>query len=76
MRKEGHCVFDERKFRAQIVLKGLTVKDLATQLGVNESTLHRKIRQDGNFSRDEINKLISILDIENPADIFFADELA
>lgn len=69
-------MFDERKFRAQIVLKGLTVKDLATQLGVNESTLHRKIRQDGNFSRDEINKLISILEIENPADIFFADELA
>ena len=69
-------MFDKKKFKAQIILAGMTAKELAAHLGINESTLYRKINSDGNFTREEIGKITEILNIENPKEIFFADELA
>ena len=65
-------MFDERKFRAQLVLKDISMKELASLLNLNESTVYRKINDNGSFTRDEINKMIEILEIENPMEIFFA----
>jgi plasmid maintenance system antidote protein VapI len=69
-------VFDKRKFLAQMTLRNVSKKDLAEKLGINEVTLYRKINNDGYFTRAEINKLIEVLGIENPAEIFFAEKLA
>ena len=69
-------MFNERKFKAQLVLMGISGKELAEMLGMDESTLYRKIRAGGAFTREEINKLIIILKFEDPMDIFFAEELA
>jgi DNA-binding Xre family transcriptional regulator len=69
-------VFDKRKFLAQMTLRNVSKKDLAEKLGINEVTLYRKINNDGYFTRAEINKLIEVLSIENPAEIFFAEKLA
>lgn len=69
-------MFNERKFKAQLVLNGVSMKELAQKMGINESTLYRKIKQDGSFTRDEINQMISILNIDDPKEIFFTEELA
>ncbi len=69
-------MFDKRLFKAQLVLSGLSVKELAEKVGMNESTMYRRIADDGNFTREEISKITEALHIENPKDIFFADELA
>lgn len=69
-------MFNRNEFRAQIVRSGKTAKEVAEHLGINESTLYRKIQADGSFSREEINKLIIYLGIENPEAIFFANDLA
>ena len=69
-------MFDERRFRAQMVLSGMSMKVLADILGLNESTLYRKIKADGAFTREEINKMIDVLNISDPKSIFFTDELA
>lgn len=69
-------MFDERRFRAQLALVGISMKALADILGINESTLYRKVKDDGAFTREEINKMIDALKIEDPKAIFFADELA
>ena len=68
-------MFDKRKFMAQIVLAVLTQKELAQKLGIDESTLYRKINDDGRFSRKEMNAIIDILQIKDPNPIFFAPEL-
>ena len=68
-------MFDKRKFMAQIVLAGMTQKELAQKLGIDESTLYRKINDDGRFSRKEMNDIIEILQIKDPNPIFFAPEL-
>ncbi|MCR5518383.1 MAG: helix-turn-helix transcriptional regulator [Lachnospiraceae bacterium] len=69
-------MFDKRKFQAQMVLMGINGRKLSEMLNINESTLSRKLNDDGNFSREEINKLIEILHIDNPKDIFFAETIA
>ena len=65
-------MFRENEFRAQIVRAGKTNKEVAAYLGINEATLYRKIKADGNFTREEINKMISFLNIKDPEEIFFA----
>lgn len=69
-------MFDERRFNAQLVLKGITKLEVANALGIKESTLYRKIKRNGDFTRAEIEKLIELLDFENPMKVFFATELA
>lgn len=67
-------MFDKKRFKAAMVIKDINVAGLAKELGVNESTLYRKINNDGNFTRDEIAKLVNILDIEDVDSIFFSKE--
>lgn len=69
-------MFDRRRFKAALALSGVTMRELAERLDIAESTLHRKIEADGNFTRKEINKIIEILNIDDPAEIFFAAKLA
>lgn len=69
-------MFNERLFRSQMVLMGYSVKDLCKELGMEESTFYRKIKADGSFTRDEMNKMIDILKFPDPMAVFFANELA
>lgn len=68
-------MFDKRKFMAQLILAGKTTKDIAAILGINISTLYRKIDNDGSFTRKEISTLMPVLGIADPCEIFFAEEL-
>lgn len=65
-------MFDKRKLQAVMLLKGKKVEDISKVLGVNESTIYRKLNNDGDFSRSEIEKLVDYLEIDNPIDIFFS----
>ena len=69
-------MFDRKRFKAQLILAGVSMKELAEALGIDESTLYRKVNADGSFTREEINKMIDVLKIESPMDIFFTHELA
>lgn len=68
-------MFNKLEFNAALARKDVKKSELAKVLGINEATLYRKINNDGFFTRDEINKIIKYLEIENPRVIFFADEL-
>ena len=69
-------MFERRRLQAQMVLMGMNGKDISEELGINESTFYRKMNNDGDFSRDEIERLIKLLKIEDPMAIFFADFIA
>lgn len=70
-------MFDERLFRSKVVLHGLTLAKLAEKMGINEATLHGKLKRHGAFSRDEISMIRCILDLsdDDTISIFFAQEL-
>ena len=69
-------MFNKLEFNAQIARKGMLKKDVAKALGIDVSTLYRKMEKDGDFSREEMATLIELLGIEDPKEIFFADGLA
>ena len=69
-------MFDYTEFKVQVVRAHKTNKEIAEYLGIDESTLWRKLQNNGSFTREEISKLIMFLDIEDPKPIFFAEELA
>ena len=56
--------------RAEIVKKGMTHAEVAKQMGVTAKTFSLKLKK-GSFGVDEANKLIELLEIEKPLDIFF-----
>lgn len=63
-------MINTRKLKGIMVEKGMSQKTLATSLGINDKTLGRKMKL-GKFNSDEMEKMIEILEIKNPAEIFF-----
>lgn len=58
--------------KAEIVRNGLTYEQTARGIGMSETTFWRRMRS-GNFGLDEANRLIKLLSIKNPAEIFFGE---
>lgn len=65
-------MFNKYEFDAQLARKGMKKYELAEQLGMSYTNLYRKI-ESGRFSREEIGKIIMILEIADPVPIFFAE---
>ena len=62
------------KLHGKIVEKGYSKRSFAHKIGMSEATFYRKMKS-GVFGSDEIEKMIEILDIENPTAIFFDKEV-
>jgi len=61
--------------KAKMTEYGFTIEALAKELGISYKTLWTRLnRKPEDFTQDEINKLIEILHLENPMEIFFATE--
>lgn len=58
------------EFKAAMVRKGFTQKELAKHLGISEKTFCNRIKNK-RFGTDEIEQLIPLLEINNPMQIFF-----
>lgn len=57
--------------RGVIAQKNTSQRKVAKQLGMTEKTFYTKMKK-GVFDSDEISEMISLLDIDNPSEIFFA----
>lgn len=58
------------ELKGKIRAKGYTQERLAKELGISPKTLSSKLSK-GVFGSDEIEKMIKILEIDNPIEIFF-----
>lgn len=63
-----------KKLKAIFVERGKTQKDIARMLNISDNTMTNKLKK-GILNSDEIYKLIDYLDIDNPVEIFFAEEV-
>lgn len=59
------------KLRGIIAEQGLSQRQVAKKLGMTEKTFYSKMKK-GVFGTDEVDRMIDILKIENPVEIFFA----
>ena len=61
------------ELRGIIAKNGLSQSDVALKIGITPKTLYEKMKI-GVFGSDEIQIMIDVLNIEDPAAIFFAKE--
>ena len=55
-------MFDKNEFNAMLARKGMTRNDLANILHIRRETLYKKIKNDGNFSSEEIKTMLGHFD--------------
>ena len=67
-------MFDKLEFNALLARKGMKKMDLARLMGISYTSLYRKI-ETGRFTREEISRIIDILEIDDPRPIFFSSIL-
>lgn len=65
---------DTLKIKALVVEKGKTQTGVATEMGLSKKVWYDRMKKK-KFDSDEMYKLIHILDIKDPAPIFFADKV-
>lgn len=63
---------DSSKLRGIIAERGTSQRKVAQQLGMTEKTFYTKMKK-GVFGTDEVQRMIEILRIENPVDIFLRE---
>ncbi len=61
---------DVNKLKIRMKNSNISPKELASALGMSESTFKRKLKNNG-FGLLDANIMIKLLHIENPEDIFF-----
>lgn len=62
---------DTNRLRGIIAERNTSQRKVASAIGMTEKTFYSKMKT-GVFGTDEAEKLIQLLRIENPAEIFFA----
>lgn len=62
---------DTNRLKGIIVEKEQTQESVARYIGIAPKTFYRKMQRKV-FGSDEIDKMIELLEIEDPASIFFA----
>lgn len=68
-------MFDKRRFKAQVILSGKTMPEIASRLNINVATLYRKMSGVSDFYRAEIQVICECLGIEDPNEIFFSKKV-
>ena len=63
-----------QKLRGVMAEKGRTGRDMAAIIKKTPKTFYEKMKK-GVFDSDEIMAIVENLSIENPAEIFFAEEV-
>lgn len=57
-------------------VKGINKSTMCKMLGISTSAFYRKCRGKSEFTQSEIQKIIDILDLKSPVEIFFTNEVS
>lgn len=52
--------------------KGISISDMCNMLGISRSAFYRKCIGKSEFTMSEIAKIVDVLGLDSPVDIFFA----
>lgn len=66
---------DVNRLRGIIAEHGMSQRKVAKELGITDKTFYTKMKT-GVFDSAEMSAMISMLDIKNPAAIFFAETVS
>jgi transcriptional regulator with XRE-family HTH domain len=71
-------MFNKKKLKASMILKGFSTEKLAEKMSKNPSYLYRRFNGTSEFTRKDIQQIVDILELDTNGmnDIFFAEQLA
>lgn len=72
--EKDSSMLNTNKLRALMIANGYNISSTARKLGISPNTLGKKLSGKSQFNLDEVDKLIRIFHIQDPASIFFASE--
>lgn len=64
----------QTKLRGFLLERNITIRELAKISGIKEVTLYKKVGGKGDFTYTEVHKICKALGIENPVEVFTANE--
>ena len=66
------------KLKGKIIERNTTQEALAKDIGIDKSTFYRKMKQNGSFSIQEVNLIVSSLGLskDEALSIFFSETVA
>lgn len=66
------------KLKGKIVEKGKTQSEVAEAIGISKATYYRKMKEGGNFSIEEVNKMTEVIPLSDSEaiSIFFNPKVA
>lgn len=69
---------DTNKLKGKIVERGMTQAEVAEKIGISKATYYRKMKEGGNFSIEEVNKMTKIIPLSDSEaiNIFFGNDVA
>lgn len=67
---------NSKKLEDEMNKKSITKSDMCKELGISRSAFYRKCRGISEFTQSEIQKIVKILSLDTPVDIFFADKVS
>lgn len=62
---------NKARLEYEMALHDVKKSDMCVKLGISRSAFYRKCNGESEFTRAEIQKIISILNLDSPVDIFF-----
>ena len=68
-------MFDKKEFDIELVRNEMNMSDLEIAIDIHPSTMYRKVEDNGDFTREEIEKITERLHLDSPMKIFFAKKL-
>lgn len=60
----------------EIKCRGMTIQEVCKHIGMSPSTYYKKVRGVSEFTQSEIQKLIDLLEIDDPTPIFFSPKVS
>ena len=69
-------MFNRKEFQLAVIKADKTYEDVAKAIGINPSTLFRKMSGQSEFTRSEIQTICEYLNVDSPMAIFFVNGLA
>ena len=56
--------------------KGFSIHEMYTALGISRSAFYRKCNGKSEFTLSEMNKILSLLGVKDPREIFFSHKVS
>lgn len=64
------------KLEYEMNVHNINKGDMCNLLGISRSAFYRKCKGESEFTQSEIKKIIDILSLENPMEIFFDEKVS